>query len=771
MIENARQRNSCLLVGAVSLTGLILFVVAKSASANEDSPQNNPKSPFTAEEASYWAFQRVVTPEIPTISDSTQVHNPIDNFTLKRLQDKGLRLSSPAEKHDLIRRVTFDLWGLPPTVAQVAAFIDDESPDAYQKLVDRLLASPRYGERWGRYWLDVVRFSETAGFNADPLRPLAYKYRDYVIRAFNNDTPYDRFVQEQLAGDELFPEDQEALIATGFNRLWPDESNASNVELARQSMLNDMTGTVGAVFLGMSLGCAQCHDHKFDPILQKDFYRLQAFFAPMIPMERAAVGNAESLSDYEKQLEQWQAETESLRQELWDLELAARKKVTHIKRLKFPAVVLEAIDTPPWQRTALQHQLSFWSERQIAFKEKQILDKLEQFQKTRRELLKTKLREFKKQKPTPPVELTAMVSLDGSETPQTALLAGGSYNKPLEEVLPGFPTILQSDKTSKPAVVTALHASTTGRRSTLARWITEPDNPLTARVMVNRIWQGHFGRGIVANANDFGTQTELPSHPQLLDWLAVEFQERGWSVKAMHRLIMTSATYRQSSRDFSAEAKQHDPGNRWYSRYPRRRLDAEAIRDALLAVSGELNLKMYGPGVKPTLPPNFSVREGWEPTKDVAERNRRSIYILAKRNLPYPLLQVFDFPDTHESCARRQETTIAPQALTLLNSELVLELAEKFTARLFNAQQKFDVQELIQQAYREALGREADEAEISAATQFINAQHALISQRRAAGKPSRYPADFPRVIDPAWAAAMVDFCHALLNSNEFMYVD
>lgn len=751
------------LISALALSGVLVLLAPGMAEASDDE-----NSPFSSEEMSYWAFQPVIRPTLPQAISKEAV---IDTLIDVKLREHDLVRSPPAQKVELIRRATFDLWGLPPTSAQVAEFVNDTMPGAYERLIDRLLASPRYGERWGRYWLDVVRFSESAGFNADPLRPLAYKYRDYVIQAFNADMPYDQFVQQQLAGDELFPESSEALIATGFNRLWPDESNASNVELARQTMLNDMTGTVGSVFLGMSLGCAECHDHKFDPILQKDFYRLQAFFAPMIPVDRVAVGSEKELAEYEKQLAQWQSESQAVREELWELELSARAQVTHIKRLKFPAVVLEAIDTPAVRRTAQQHQLAFWSERQIEFKDKQLLEKMDETQQQRLNELREKWKELLAAKPKPPIDLQAMVSTDGTAPPATSQLAGGSYNKPVEQVQPGFPSILHASHEGQPAEIVPPRPGTSGRRTALARWITDPANPLTARVMVNRIWQGHFGRGIVDNANDLGTQTRSPSHPKLLDWLADEFIAGGWSIKAMHRLIMTSAVYRQSTRAETSEGNNVDSENRWYWHFPRRRLDAESIRDAMLAVSGELNFKMYGPGVKPQLPPNFSVREGWKPTEDLAERNRRSVYILAKRNLPYPLMQVFDFPDTHKSCARRQETTIAPQALTLLNSDLVLGFGGRFATRLISAQAEFELQNLIKRAYVDAFGRPATEEEIRGALQFIKQQQALIAQRIAQGKAVLLPPEIPLVISPSLAAAIVDFCHALLNANEFVYID
>jgi hypothetical protein len=773
------------------------------------------------EEAQHWAFQPVRRPGIPHVRHADLVRTPVDAFLLARLEEKGLSFSPPSTKRELIRRVTFDLIGLPPAPYEIEAFLSDEAPDAYERLVERLLESPHYGERWGRYWLDVVRYAETAGYNADPLRPLAWKYRDYVVRALNDDTPYDRFVQEQIAGDELFPDDPQALLGTGYTLLWPDESNASNILLARQDSLNDLTANVGSVFLGLSIGCAQCHDHKFDPLPQKDFYRLQAFFSGVLRGDRAAVGTSAELAAHQDELARWREATESLRSALHRLEFEARVKASGERRMKFPAVVLEAIDTDPMHRTAYQRQLAFWSERQMEIKEEVVTAALSDDQKDQRAELRRQLAEWEQKKPKPPAEVAGMIVEELTATPPaTHRLAGGSYDKPLEEVTPGFLSVL-SPSGGADAPIVAPHPHSSGRRTALARWLTDPANPLPPRVLVNRIWQGHFGKGLVANANDFGTQTPPPSHPQLLDWLAAEFinpqprtaasggpltapplskggrggsgesvnpatkseirnpksaiPSRPWSLKSLHRLLVTSTAYRQSVEPTEADARsrsaQADPSNRLYWHFDRQRLGAEQIRDSLLSIAGLLDTTVYGPSVYPELPPDFSKREAWKVSADSAHRVRRSIYIHSKRNLPYPLLEAFDLPDMHESCARRTQTTVAPQALMLLNSDLVLSYAESLAGRLLRDNPRADLPPLIQSAYGLAFGRPPTDDEIVAARDFIARQQSLVESERAPGRPLLLPRPFPKFLDPSLAAALTDFCHALMNANEFVYVD
>jgi hypothetical protein len=763
--------------------GILLLLVGLSAF---DAVGQN----FSPQERNHWSFQPVRRPDVPRISGAGAVENPIDAFLFARLKEAGLDLAPPAPRRELIRRLSFDLTGLPPTPAEVAAFVADESADAYPRLVDRLLASPHYGEHWGRLWLDVVRYAETAGFNADPLRPHAWKYRDYVIAALNADLPFDRFLQEQVAGDELFPDDPRALIGSGYVLMWPDESNASNILLARQEALNDLTANIGSALLGLSIGCAQCHDHKFDPLPQKDFYRLQAFFSGLVRREEAPVASTEALVEHRVAMDRWLNESAAVRDELKALEYDARVLAAGDRRMKFPAIVLEALDTLAENRDTLQRQLAFWSERQIEIRDADVEKHLNAEQKARRNELKKQLAELLARRPHPASELTGMVAGEiESIPPKTFLLAGGSYDKPLTEVTPGFLSVLFPAGTNTDALVDAPHPYTSGRRSALARWLTDPRHPLVPRVIVNRIWQGHFGRGLVENGNDFGLQTAPPTHPELLDWLTAEFLAPtdvradaadangrlpgAWSLKRLHRLMVTSAAYQQQSYSDSIEAPGAaiDPGNSLYWHFSRKRLSAESLRDALLAVSGQLNPTLHGPSVYPELPPDYSRREAWKTNPTAADRNRRSIYIHAKRNLPYPLLDAFDLPDMHESCARRTQTTVAPQALMLLNSDLVLGIARSFAGRLLYDHPEGDSEPIIRNGFQLAFGRDPTPADLATAREFLLQQQAEVETRRAAGESILLPRTFPKFLDPARGTAIVDFCHALLSASEFLYVD
>jgi hypothetical protein len=733
---------------------------------------------ITDAERQHWAFRPIVRPAVPQVAD--RAATPIDAFVLARLDAAGLTLSPEADRRTLIRRLKLDLLGLPPSPEEVEAFVADASPDAYETLVERLLADPHYGERWGRHWLDLVRFAETSGYNADEQRPLAYRYRDYVLRAFNANVPYDRFVREQLAGDELFPESEDALVATGYLRLWPDESNASDVQKARQDALNDITGNVGAVFLGLTLACAQCHDHKFDPILQSDFYELQAYFTGIVPEERVPVGPAEALRNYRAALATWEATADPVRKALYDLELPAKQKAGHIKRLKFPAEILAAIDTCPDERTTKQRQLAFWAERQVV-KETKPEDIEKQFSdadQARRKELRAQLAELEKSKPQPPRVAGAMAVVDSPAGPAEAYLyVSGSYEEDADPVRPRGLKVLEPISTA-PEAVPVPRPDSSGRRAALAAWLTDPANPLPARVMANRLWQGHFGRGLVTTANDFGVQTPPPTHPDLLDWLAAEFVASGWDVKALHRLIVLSKTYRQSPgiADFglrvaeseranpqsetpdpqSIDPQSIDPSDALLWHFPRRRLEAESVRDSLLFAAGRLDGAMYGPGVRPELPAGFTTKEAWKPSASPADRNRRSVYVYAKRNLPHPFLAAFDLPDMFEGCACRATTTTAPQALTLLNGEQALAAADGLAGRVLRDEDSLDPARLAERSFAIAFGRPPVPDETAAAADFLHRQEDA-ARRSGAADPRR--------------AAVGDLCHALLNANEFLYIE
>jgi hypothetical protein len=719
-----------------------------------------------------WPFHSPQRPAVPPVTSGGWVINPIDAFVLHGLEGKGLRPNAAADKLTLLRRLSYDLTGLPPTLKEQADFLADTSGDAYERLVDRLLDSPRYGERWAQHWLDVVRFAETDGFKEDAFRPNAHKYRDYVIRAFNRDLPYDRFILEQLAGDEIAADDPEAIVATGLNRLYPDEYNAADVRERRQQIHDDLTEATGLAFLGLTIGCAACHDHKFDPITQVDYYRFQAFFAPLLPRDDVPLASAQEKQRYAEQKAAYEAATQSIRAELDAILEPHRTAVMKDSILKFAPDIQQAMQLPLAERSAMEKQLCTQAMKVVSPKLAEIPSKhLKGDEKARYETLTKQLAEFDHLRPAA-LPLAMSVTDAAEQSPPTHRLAVGSYRKPLEEVQPGFPAFLgasEPDITPPPG-----QSGTTGRRTALARWLARPDHPLTARVMVNRIWQHHFGRGLVGTPNDFGAMGDPPSHPELLDWLAVEFVGRGWSMKAMHRLMVTSATYRQSSRVLR-ETPEHaaalavDPDNRLLWHANRQRLEGEAVRDTMLALAGELSEKMFGPSARPELPAGVGAKAAWKTDERPQDRNRRSVYVLAKRNLRYPLLDIFDLPDMHNSCAARSMTTTAPQALALLNGELAIEQARAWCGRLI-AEHGQDTAALLRAAFAEATGRGANDEELRAASDFVARQAEVVTKTGAGTQVESVPSPIG-TYDPAQAAALVDFCHALLNANSLLYVD
>ena len=691
--------------------------------------------------------------------------HPVDAFIRQAWASHQLSGSRPASKSALLRRVSLDLTGLVPTPAEVEAFEADSRDDAFERVVDRLLASPRYGERWARHWLDLARYAESEGFKADETRPNAWRYRDYVIRALNADKPYNRFIQEQLAGDELWPADPDAVVATAFNRHYPDESNARNLMQRRQEILNDITDTVGSVFLGLTLSCARCHDHKTDPVLQSDYYRLQAFFANTAAADATPLISGKALTEYQARLSTWEQKTASIRLELEAVEAPMRREILDDYIEKYPEPVQAALRKSDTERSPFECQMVAKAKLYIDPSSHQYLapsrtvgSRLKGDAKKRWDALNSRLQEFAGLHPGPLPLATGIVDL-GNQAPPTHVLKRGNWELPDAEVPPGQPIVLGRKLTAPPA---GIKAASTGRRAQLARDLTRPDHPLTARVMMNRLWHYHFGTGLAATPSDLGLKGEAPTHPELLDWLASEFMDRGWSLKTMHRLIVTSETYRQSS-DFNPASAQLDPANRWLWRFPRSRLEGEAIRDNMLLVSGRLNDRMAGPSVFPELPPGMESRGGWKPSSDLAERDRRSVYVFVRRNTRFPLFETFDMPDTHETCARRNQTTSPLQALALLNSNQSLDWARSMAARVIS-ESGSDSKARIDRAYRLALGRGPDSAESVSASDFLHQQTALLL-REVETSPKG------GVADPASAAraAFEDFCHALLNSNEFVY--
>jgi hypothetical protein len=741
---------------------------------------------------------------VPAVRDAARVRSPIDAFLLAKLEKVGLGFSPPADKRTLLRRVTFDLTGLPPTPAEVDAFLADNSEDAYARVVDRLLASPAYGERWAQHWLDVARYSDTDGFESDRERPHTWRYRDYVIRSLNEDKAYDRFVTEQLAGDLLarnalrqeftpgqkfvigaanqfiYPDTlregvsgstsaaAELLVAAGFNRLGPVHETTMNTprEVVRQEQLTEMTDAAGAVFLGLTVGCARCHDHKFDPIPQADYYRLQAFFSPAIflnvtiasPEERAAADKAGK-----KYADEWNA----IRKELVDLDKPYHDRIVAAKTALLEAKYREALATPMQKRTRDQKKLAREAHTLLETKWDEIVPTLSPGDRELRLRLRARLHELEARKPEAlPVAWTVT---NNPYVAATRVLRRGDPLNPKEKVVPAFPGALVTDKHAD-------HQPLYDRLE-LARWMTRPDHPLTARVIANRLWHYHFGRGIVATPSDFGVRGEPPTHPELLDWLATELTSHGWSLKHLHRVIVLSEAYRQSSKQVSAAARKLDPDNRLLSRMNRQRLEGETLRDATLAAAGTLNPRRGGPFVRVPLEPEvyafiFTEDEPdglWPVTPDPREHTRRSIYLCAKRNVRQPLLEAFDQPDMVAPCPARAVSTFAPQALILLNGPFMQEQSKAFAARLMH--EAGDTKAQVERAYRLALARAPGPGEREMALTFLSGQTELLRDRLLANLPVGVPENTPAGVDPAAAAALADFCLALLNRNEFIYID
>ncbi len=721
------------------------------------------KDPFTPAQRKFWAFQPVQRTSPPAVKHHEWVANPIDAFVTSKLDAKDLQPAAQADRVTLIRRLSFDLIGIPPTPDEVDQFVADKSPNAYEKVVDRLLASPHYGERWARHWLDLARYAESEGFKSDETRPNAWRYRDYVIKSFNENKPYDRFVKEQIAGDELWPNDPSARVATAFNRHYPDESNARNLMQRRQEILNDITDTVGSTFLAMTYGCARCHTHKFDPILHTDYYRLQAFFANTAADDEIPMISPSDMANFRAKKAIWENETKPIRDQIALLLEPKKHKILKDFVDKYPEEIQAAIAKPAAERTPFEWQMYAKAKPYLTIDDDAAAKTLSKDDKKKYEGLLGDLKRFSSIDPGEAPIGIGMRDLS-AKAPATHRLNVGAWDAPQEEVQPGFLSIIDPDE---PKIAPPAGLNTTGRRTALANWIASPENPLTARVMVNRIWSYHFGQGIAPAPSDFGAMGGKPTHPELLDWLASEFVRSGWDIKRMHKLIVTSNTYRQSS-GFNEVAAKQDPRDKLLWRFPRERLEGEVIRDSALSVAGLLNDEMSGPSVFPELPEGAGKpRGGWK-VSEPAERNRRSVYIFVRRNARYPMLEAFDMPDTHESCGRRNQTITAPQAMTLLNSKVSLEWSQALAGRVLK-EAGTDPKAQIEDAYRLAYGRRPDGSEKDTLLTFFAKQKDLIAERASTGQKLALPTLMPAGYDPAHAAALVDFCQMLLNSNEFVY--
>ena len=686
-----------------------------------------------AETMKFWAFQPVKRSKVPVVKSAAWVRNPIDAFILAKLEGKGLKPAPSASRAVLIRRACYDLTGLPPTPADVQAFLADRSPDAWERVVDRLLASPHYGERWGRHWLDLVRYAETNSFERDGAKPFVWRYRDYVIRAFNADKPYDQFIREQLAGDELPSPTPESMIATGYYRLgqWDDEP--ADHDQARYDELDDIVATTGQTFLGLTVNCARCHDHKLDPIPQKDYYSLLSFFQGTTGYGQPAPYNALRPIAPEADRIEYAAEDRAYRLKLNGLQVQMDAIVKTVEA-----------DFSPVDKEEFKTEV-----RRPALLQKRVPAKLSQAQfdayialtKQRDELVKT---------PPPALEQALVIVETGPQAPPTHILLRGNPHVPGDEVQPAFLQILAPPQ---PVIAPPASGGSSGRRLALANWIASRDNQLTARVMMNRVWQYNFGRGIVRSSSNFGKLGDRPTHPELLDLLASEFVDRGWSLKKMHKLMLMSNTWKMSSQS-DPKALAQDPENSLFWRFDMRRLEAEEVRDSILAVDGTLSMKMFGPSIYPTMPREVLAGQsvpgsGWTPSTP-EEQARRSVYIHIKRSLALPILASFDAADTDTTCPVRFATTQPTQALGMINSTFTNQQARLF-ASLVQERAGTDPAAEVKFTLWRVLQREPTAKEIARGTKFI--ARAEAEQHLTPPEALRY------------------FCVVALNLNEFLYLD
>ncbi len=728
--------------------------------------------PITDQERAYWAFTPPVQAPLPEVARKDFTH-PVDRFLEQARARRGLVAAPRADRRTLVRRAYLDVLGLPPAPAEVDRFVADDRPDAWERLVDSLLASPHYGERYGRHWLDVARYADSGGFEYDVHRPNAWRYRDYVIRAFNADTPYDVFLTEQLAGDEMDGATHDTMIATGFLRAGPrvlfrEKDNPER----RFDYLDDVLGAIGKGTLGLTIGCARCHDHKFDPIRQKDYYALQASIFGYVETSVPLAPPAEAAA-YLAKHEELDARRAALRARVVALEKPHRDplELAMIKR-RFSDAIYQAAAKPELARTAGERLLATQVFEAVTAPEAEVDNALPPAERAAKRELAAQLRALELERP-PPLPM-ADIATDGDhrfsplgegdevvscpkcripppfpgsylpqgpgryEVPPSYFLIRGDVESRGPQMQPGFLQVIT--RGTPPTAIPRPDGRTSGRRLALARWVGSPDNPLTARVIVNRLWQKHFGRGIVSTLENFGKMGEAPSHPELLDWLAVEFVRRGWSIKQANRMMMTSAAYQMASSGTDAGAGT-DPENRYLWRFRPQRLDAEIVRDSMLAAGGNLNLEMGGEPIFPFIPADIlagQYRGKWQNTPDGPAAWRRGVYVYRRRSLPYPMFDTFDHPDMNVVAGARNVSTVPTQALTLLNNPFVLAQADRLAERVRQAGASPAAQ--VDLAYRIALARRPAKAELDVALGLISTQ------------------------------SLAAFTHVLLNLDEFMYM-
>jgi hypothetical protein len=729
---------------------------------------------ITPAERNYWAFKLPVQGTVPLVASHTMSYeNPVDRFLEQARQQHGLTAAPRADRLTLVRRAYLDLLGLPPTPAEVSEFMSDQAPHAWERLIDKLLASPHYGERYGRVWLDVARYADSGGYEYDTDRPNAWRYRDYVVRSFNDDKPYNVFLKEQIAGDELDWKTDDTLIATGFLRAGPRVKfrEKDNPE-RRFDYLDEIIGTIGKGTMGLTVNCARCHNHKFDPIAQKDYYALEASLFGYVETEIPLAPRAEAEA-YTRKNEEITAKEQALKDAIARLEepYRARLELDEIKK-KFPENVQRAVAKPESERTAGEKLLAAQVLHATSIKPADIQKLMTPEELARRKALSDQAAALEKQRPAqlPMAEIATDGDWrftpmgEGDDTiscpkcrimpengsflhtgpgkyvpPPSYFLIRGDVESHGSQMKPGFIQVITVG--NPPTELPPADGHTSGRRRALAEWIASPQNPLTARVIVNRIWQKHFGRGIVATLENFGKMGEQPTHQDLLDWMAVEFMNRGWSIKQLNKLMMTSEAYQMASAFENAADAQSDPENKYLWRFRQQRLDAEIVRDSLLAVGGNLNPAIGGPAVFPFMPKELlesQFRGTWKNMPEGPDVWRRSIYVYQRRSLPYPMFDTFDHPDMNVTAGARNVSTVPTQALTLLNNPFVLSEAQRLADRVTHEAR--DPYSQINLAYQIALARPATEKEIEIGLDLIK----------------RY--------------SLVDLTHVIVNLNEFLYL-
>ena len=759
---------------------LTLPFAATRAADEKPAPTAAPQAAAAPAKKAWSPYQPVQTVEVPSVKQKTWVRTPVDAFVLAQLEAKGIKPSPEADRATYIRRATLDAWGLLPTPEEVDAFVKDKSPDAYEKLVDRLLSSHHYGERQARRWLDLARYADSAGFQNDNTRPNNWRYRDYVINAFNQDKPFNRFLQEQIAGDELFPDSQEAKIATGFLAGYPDNSNSRDLVQRKYQIETDMTDLVGEAVLGATIGCARCHNHKSDRVSQKEYFQLQAFFANTAFDEKVPLAaKAQFDLDFEKQQKAYRDATKEIRDKQKAILDTVREKGTKYHKERYLTDSRESIFKPEkdwnpldrwvnWRLKAVSTDQDIASYLKLSAEDKDSpeydasnVERWKEYQKLTEELKK-----FDKLKPSRgSANLTAATEL-GRDAPPTFLRFGGIHERPIEEVQPAIPALWAAGA----KVEVKPGEKTSGRRSALANWIASDSNPLTARVYANRVWSQLFNTGIVSTVGDFGRAGAKPTHPELLDYLASSFVKNGWSVKKLQREILLSNVYRQSSAE-RPDVIKADPENKLLAVYPRKRLEAEEIRDSLLYASGLLVDTVGGPAVFPKVPKNFNAGNLWEASKEPVDNRRRSIYTFVRRSVPYPLTQNFDPANPSQPHQKRDVTTTPLQALALFNSDIVQDWSQALAGRVINEAGKDETAQ-VNRLYKVLFAREPNKEEKAALKQFLAQQERVIETKSTDGKfevtvPTGVKKEL--AINPVRAAALVDLVHTVTNSNDFAY--